>query len=61
MSDSLTHRQISRVTPNGNAGPGLRVSASILKELGWKAGMLVRWRAEDGRLVGVPVVLQETR
>ena len=61
MADALTHRHISRVTPNGNAGPGLRVSASILKELGWRNGTLVRWRAEDGRLIGVPVILQETR
>ena len=61
MADALTHRQISRVTPNGSAGPGLRVSASILKELGWRNGTLVRWRAEDGRLIGVPVILQETR
>ncbi len=59
MTDALTARQISRVAANGHSGAGLRVSASVLKELKWGPGALVRWHVVDGHLEGRRVRLAE--
>lgn len=58
-ADTLTQRQISKVGPNGGSAVGLRVSAAVLKELGWTDGTLVRWRVVDGHLEGRRVTLRE--
>jgi antitoxin component of MazEF toxin-antitoxin module len=61
VADSLTHRQITRVAPNGNTKLGLRAPKSVLEEIGWSPGTHVHWRVVDDHLEARRVVLLEAR